>query len=39
VVRSRVEELTGKHVSSVNVIVQDLEEINREETVAQDAGE
>lgn len=27
VIRSRVEELTGKHVSRVNVIVQDLEEV------------
>lgn len=27
VIRSRVEELTGKHVSAVNVIVQDLEDV------------
>jgi len=28
VIRSRVEELTGKHVTAVNVIVQDLEEVS-----------
>ncbi|MFW6414384.1 MAG: Asp23/Gls24 family envelope stress response protein [Verrucomicrobiota bacterium] len=31
VIRSRVEELTGKHVTSVDVIVQDLEEPGTEE--------
>jgi len=33
VIRSRVEELTGKHVNRVNVIVQDLEEVVREKEV------
>lgn len=37
VIRSRVEELTGKHVTSVDVIVQDLEEpASEEEGEAQD---
>ena len=31
VIKSRVEELTGKHVNKVNVIVQDLEEVIHEE--------
>jgi len=41
VIRTRVEEITGKHVSKVNVIVQDLEELPppEEETAGDEAPE
>ncbi|MCF7854124.1 MAG: Asp23/Gls24 family envelope stress response protein [Candidatus Pacebacteria bacterium] len=36
VISSRVEELTGKHVTAVNVVVQDLEDVVPEESEAEE---